>query len=284
VEGTVSFGSTPAVFEVAPEIQQIYFTTAGDPTDIVFESVAQGFQAGNQDVLVVADPGGSSTLEVLVSRVAQVSGRLGQVNVPSTIRVVQTIDDRMDRDIYIDDTTMPPFLSAHPFGLLTDYADVSAILHTLITTPVGMPGTEESVRNFFGTSGRRFTALIGGDTTDGIITQIISEDKRSISGQSTFTLLNGAGLFELLSFYLVLPGTDITTQGSNLDLFAPDFTLRIPVIPNDYEIWIEDPFTTTVLAGPLPVTMVDGGVYGILLLNNADGSTVDIQLFDDFVP
>jgi hypothetical protein len=30
--------------------------------------------------------------------------------------------------------------------------------------------------------------------------------------------------------------------------------------------------------------MNDGGVYGILLINGPDANTVDIVLFDDFVP
>jgi hypothetical protein len=40
--------------------------------------------------------------------------------------------------------------------------------------------------------------------------------------------------------------------------------------------------TTTVVAGPIPVTLADTGFYGVLITDGATGSTADLVLIDDF--
>ena len=90
-------------------------------------------------------------------------------------------------------------------------------------------------------------------------------------------------MFDIIDIYFEIPGTDITTVNPLLFLGVTDVTDRIRLAPNDYEITVVDAITQAVLAGPQILTVDDGGVYGVLLLNAVGGSTVDIQLFDDFV-
>jgi hypothetical protein len=42
-----------------------------------------------------------------------------------------------------------------------------------------------------------------------------------------------------------------------------------------------DQVTFAIVAGPLPVTLADEGLYGVLLLNAADNVTVDFEYFYD---
>jgi hypothetical protein len=37
-----------------------------------------------------------------------------------------------------------------------------------------------------------------------------------------------------------------------------------------------------VVAGPIPITINAGGIYGVLATNNASGVSADVKLLDDF--
>lgn len=282
--GRVGYGADALSFEVAPGILRLFLTTAGDPTDIVFQSFNVAFVPGFSESLVISDPGDLGTLDIEVSRIQTNTVRMGQVGQTSETRAVNGIDDRLDRDVYFDDTTTPALFPALPFGQLTDYIGVEPISHNVIVTPLGNPGTEEASIDAFFLPGRIFTILIAGNSTDGVVQSVVTEDKRSIDGQASFRIYNTAGLFGRVSVYVVPPGTDITQTNPEVELGAPAATPRNAYVPGDYELWVVDVDPVTVLAGPIPVTMNDGGVYGMLLLNGADGNTVEVDLFDDFDP
>lgn len=284
--GTISFGQDPLPFEVVPGTYRLFLTTAGDPNDVLFESSNQTIVDAPErlidDVLVVSDPAGQVTVDLIVSRVGY--SRLGQDGVGSTLRVIQSITDRVDRDIYVDDTTSPPSFPAQTFGVFSDYADVAFGTRNVIVTPVGNPGTEEFSLQYSAVSGGVHTMLFSSNADGEISAVSILEDKRSIVGQATMTFFDGAGLFGDLYIYAVPPGTDITSLDPQLVMYAPGFSSRLPVIPGDYELWVKDATTSAILAGPQAITVEDGGVYGIGFVNGAGGSTVDLVLYDDFIP
>ncbi len=55
--------------------------------------------------------------------------------------------------------------------------------------------------------------------------------------------------------------------------FAPNATPSVPITPGDWEMTIRDTETQAVLAGPVSVTFVGGGVYGFLFTNAAGGNS-----------
>jgi len=282
--GTLSFGGEALVFNFDIAGPHLYLTSAGNPTDIIFESTTQVLLPGTDEVLVISDPGNQGTLDIMVSRVRANTLRFGEVGQGSQLRIVNATEDRTDRDVYLTDTTQAPLFGALAFGLLSDYLPVEIATYDIITTPVGNPGTEEGSVSWFATPGRYTTAILTGSAADGITHTVLQEDKRSISGQSTVRLLNAATLFTRVLLYITAPGTDITETNPRIEIGAPATAQRLPVLPGEYELYVADAFTRAVLAGPLPVTLADGGVYGILLLNAEGGSTIDIALFDDFTP
>ena len=282
---SISFDTNPSAFETDPSINNIFLTTAGNPNDVVFESEPQAFAAGADIVYVVSDPGALGTADIDVSVITTtVSGQIGQIGLESRVRVIQGIDDRLARDIYLDDTLTSPLFPAQPFGVFSNYENTEISAHTVITTPVSAPGTEEDAFIYFASPGRLFTALIAGDSVNGVVTRVITEDKRSIDGEAAIRFHHFAGLFDIVDLYFERPGTDITTVNPLLPLSVTGSTQRFRLVPDDYEITIVDFATQAILAGPQVLTVDDGGVYGVLLLNSASGSTVDIELFDDFIP
>jgi hypothetical protein len=280
--GTISFASDALSFEVQPIPYRLYLTPAGDPSNVLFESSNQSYESVvANDFLVVSDPGELGLTDVFVSRVGT---QIGQVGLRSSLRVIHGLGDRLDRDIYLDDTLSAPLFPAQPFGVVSEDIEVDSGSHSFIVTPVGNPGTEELSFTYVAASGLRHTILVS-ERSDGTITgQVLAEDKRSIAGQGTLRVLDGAGLFEVVNVYVTTPGTDITAIGPNIQMLPPGYSPRAAFPPGDYEITIEDEITKAILTGPTTVTLEDGGVYGILIVNGIGGSTVDLVLYDDFVP
>jgi DNA-binding beta-propeller fold protein YncE len=284
-QGSITFGPTPATFAVTPETLRLYLTPAGDPNTILFESTDLVALTGTDNVLVVHDVSGQTPVSLGVSlMIGDTTLRVNRQGDGALLRVVQGVDDRLARDVILDDAATTPLFSSQPFGELSEYTPVSAAEHTLTLTPVGAPATEESSAIFTTVAGRYYTAIYAGDTTTGIDGIVAAEDPRPIVNQSSLYIANAAGLFGDLRFYILPPGTDVNLVAPRILFTAPHFPARTSLLPGDYEITVVDDQTRAVLAGPEPVTLAEKGVYGVLLLNAADNVTIDLEYFYDFSP
>jgi hypothetical protein len=114
----------------------------------------------------------------------------------------------------------------------------------------------------------------------------MAEDTRSIVGQASLRFVHAAGMHDSLEIFVRAPGTDITDAIPNTGFsLAPAVTPRYSLVPGDYEITIRDAVTKALLAGPDPLPLADGGVYGVLILNDrADPAAVSLQYLYDLAP
>lgn len=282
-QGNVSFGPTAATIQIAPQVLRLYLTPAGDPNTVLFESTDFTAEAGSDHYFVVHATGGQTPVDFAVSEITGSGLRISRQGEGALLRVVQAIDDRVARDVILDAETTTPLFSAQPFGELSTYVPVTAsVQHTLKLTPVATPGTEEETVTFTPLAGRYYTVIFAGDTTGGIEGRIMIEDPRRIVGQSSLFAINAAGLFDLLLIYVLPPGGDINTAFPRFALPTAEYTAqRAPLVPGNYEITVQDEDTEAVVAGPVPVTLADRGLYGVLMLNAADNVTVELRHFYD---
>lgn len=281
-QGSISYGPTAATLQVTPQTLRIYLTPAGDPATVLYESVDLFVEAGSDNFLVIHETGGQTEVNFGVTQILGNSAlRISRQGDGAQIRVVQGIDDRLDRDIILDDATTTPLFSALPFGEISDYAPVSAGQHTLKLTPVGAPGTEEETLDFTPIPGRYYLDIFAGDTTDGVSGVALLEDPRRIVNQASLYVVDAAGMFNGLVVFILAPGSDIFSNFASAVLTPPGYSGRLAFAPGDYEITVMDQVTFAIVAGPLPVTLADEGLYGVLLLNAADNVTVDFEYFYD---
>ena len=67
-------------------------------------------------------------------------------------------------------------------------------------------------------------------------------------------------------------------------LLAPGVSDYVPLYPGEYDLYLFQAGTTTVLSGPTRISVADGGIYGALALDGPDTATASLRLLDDFVP
>ena len=175
-------------------------------------------------------------------------------------------------------------MSALPFGGFSDFQDLTQAAHPVIMTPVASPGTEEASTVIPNVPGRHYLAIFASDATSGPRATTYYEDLRRIRFQATVRFLNLSTQFNFVYGYITDPGTDIATVFPTAQASQADLTPRVGLVPGSYELTIWEPVTSTVLAGPMPVTFAEEGLYGFLLTDNIGGSTVDVTPFYDPLP
>lgn len=260
-----------------------YVLTLTAPNDVGvvrYQSESITVLAGSSNVAVIADEGNRGTSDFGVIYLDTIGGHLRAPGEPSALRAVSGIGDMAARDLYLDGDYSAPFISGATFGTLTDYASISPGLHVLTVTPLGNPGVVEDTLNISLTPGRLFTTVLGGNTTDGLVQSLTIEDHRALKGAAQLQIFNASDQFDSLSYYIVDPGTDISTVIPTALLSGDADYFNFFLAPRDYELSIRDPVGGATVSGPTTISLTEGGLFGLIAVDAAGGSTVDATFFE----
>jgi hypothetical protein len=215
-----------------------------------------------------------------VLAVGPAGGQLFDKNAPAGLEFVNAAADGAPRDVYLDDDFTMPLLSAVPSAVLSE-TTIPAGDRKLSVTPAGNPGVVELEQSFSGATGRRLTMLLAGDPGSLAMTGL-PDDPRPIAGQSRVRFMDAATLFTSLNFYVVVPGTDLSTVLPFTTLSVAGVSARVVIPPGTYDLVVQDATSVTTVAGPQSITLTDSGVETILVTNGTTSGTVDVVLLQGF--
>ncbi len=281
--GTVSFLGQIAPKTFAGGEYEITLTAAGNAANVLFASSAVTLAAGVTNVFVITDEGGQGTEAISVMAVQDSPFILYSANATSGVRAVSVADDGMPRDLAINHEYSPPVLSAVPYGTVSSYATIPVNPSLPITlTPAGNPGVLEYDATLSAAPGVLSTVLIAGPA--GTLTpQIVPDDRRRLKGEAKLRYFQAATQFTTATELVMLPPNtaDQTTVAPSATLLAPSTTDYLYATPGEYDLLFRETGTNVVRAGPIHVTMAEGGIYGVLLLNGPDTATASAVFTDD---
>jgi hypothetical protein len=287
IVGTAPFGTLAFVQQLAPRRiaagdYEITVTAAGNPSNVLLKSPSFGLPAGKSTSFVITADEGISNNPISVVAFGDVASGLFNVNAPASLRVINAAADKAPRDVAVASQFSPPVFPAVPFATETAYAAVPpSTTLKLNVTPPGNPGVLELDTTIGTASTALYTVLISGAA--GALNQVsFIDDRRRISTVGIVQFYNAAPQIPLIDFYIVPPGTDLATVLPYTTLAPPSGSTELPLIPGTYDLVLQQNGTTTVLAGPIRVTIAAGGLYGVLATNNANGVSADVTLLDDF--
>lgn len=279
--GTLGFGEIIQPATRAPGDYRVSLTEAGNPTNVLMMSGIVSLGEGQSYTFTVLDPAEDSIAPVAVSVVGPESTLIFDDSTQSALTVINAAADGLARDVFVDDDFAAPVLAAVPALARSGPVDVVAGSRKLSVTPAGNAGAVEAeVTSTFARS-RHHVALVGGDPGKLAVAFAVDE-RRRITDHARITFMNAATQFGTLEYFLVAPGTDVSTLSSSIVLNAPGMSTRFAFPPGDYELTVRE-LNGGVLAGPVPVTMAGSGVYSVLTTNGAVPGTVDFVYFEDFV-
>jgi len=288
IVGATPRGSVGFLGKITPKTfasgdYEITLTAAGDASNVLYASSAVSLAAGITNVFVIADDGGQGTATMSVIMAQDSSFVLHSANATSGVRAVNLADDGATRDFAINHEYSPPILPGVAFGTATGYVTVPVSDSLPISvTPVGNPGVLELDSQLVAPAGTLSTVMFAGPAGT-LIPQIVTDDRRRIRNEAKLRFFNAANQFTTATELVLLPPgtTDQTTIAATTGLVAPAVTDYQYIKPGTYDLLFRETVTNVVRAGPVPVTLADGGIYGVMTLNGPDTATATVVFIDD---
>ena len=279
--GTVSYSEALPVKNVATGEYELTLTGAGNPANVLLTSSAFTLNPATATSLIIAPDAGTGVATLSVMFVQDTSITLYDKDVQAGIRVINAAGDMGARDIVLNGDYTTPLFPAVAFGAQTAYQLVPVGSEQLNVTPAGNPGVIELDTTVTTSASQLSTILVSGDA--GTLTDVIAtDDRRPIEGQATLRIFDAAPQFTTLNFYIVAPGTDVTTVLPVTALGAPSVNAQTVLLPGTYDLVVTDASTGTIVAGPQSVTIDSAKFYTVLAVNGASSASADVILLDDF--
>lgn len=262
---------------------ELFVTAAGNPADVWLTSAPINLPAGTNASFVIVDQRGTGTERINVMLIQGSSAILFDRNSLSELRTMNGAPDQLPRDVAINSEFSPPLFSATPFAAPTVYKPVPLGAYPVQVTPAGNSGVLEIDTQTVGVIGEQVTMLFGGQT-GALLPVFAVDDNRRLNREAKLRLMNTASQFTAIDFTIVLPDGDPNLLFPQATLFPPGAAPYITLHPGDYDLYLHQAGTATILLGPTRITVAAGGIYGILAVDGPDTATANAVYFDDFVP
>ncbi len=279
--GTLSFTEELAPGPADAGDYEFILTDAANPAAVLLRSTTFPLSAGQSMQFTIVDGAneGSAPLAVIASGDINVS--FVDQDLDSSIRVINGIADRSSLDVGIDGDLSPPLVSGLNFASVSDYVIIAPGGHDLTASPAGNPSVILLGSPFLVDAGRFATAFIA-NPPDAATAIVEMDDYRALAGEAKLNLYHAAQLALFIDIFVAPPGTALNTIPPTVGLVPGGVAPNVRIAQGSYEVTVRTAGTTTVLAGPTPISLDEGGFYGILFTDSVGGATVDLTFLDDF--
>ena len=207
---------------------------------------------------------------------------LSAMNAGSGIRVINAVQDRTAIDAGIDMQLAPPLIENIPFGTVSDLALITDGDHSITITPAGQPGVLEIDSDFDATLDAVGTFVISG-SPGALGAVFFNDDFRVIANEAKFRVFNASPLNTSVDVFVLPAGTAPAAENVTAPVNEGDASDNVRLAPGEYNLTIRTAGSSTVLAGPTPITIDAEGYYAILLADPLSGSGVDVIFLYDFI-
>ena len=281
--GTIGFKESLPQRAVPPGDYELAVTEAGNPANVLFTTQTFTLGAAGSTTLVLSPDAGEGIAPLNVVLLNAVGATpLVDPSFPASVRALNGATDQAPRDVAFDGQFTPPLFAAAAFGAPTSYQPLaSGATLTVNVTPTGNPGVLEVTSSVVPVAATVYTTFFTGDA-GALNLLFVPDDRRRVLGQAKVTFYDAAPVSTGAEPLFLAPGTDPATAPLTSTLLTPGGVQAMGLAPGTYELWLRQYFTTTILGGPVTVSVDEKGLYGIFLSNNADGTTIDIKLIDGF--
>ena len=268
----LSFGERMPEIDLENGEYEFIITVRDDPGMILYQSGPVNYSARVSYTLTIFDADASITGNISVRSISTLglSSELPDANTMPTLRTLHAAFGTENIDIYRDNDFTTAIFSNLAFGETTLDLEVPDGAVDYTYTAVGNPGAIINDLNQLIPAGRRVSAfLIGLQGGESRIT--LTDDRRSVETHAKLRLIQAAANFDTMDLYLVDAGTDI----ADVDPLAANLTFAFvsdfgPTIPGNYDLILTLPGEKTLIAGPIPLDLVNGDVVELLIIDTVD--------------
>ncbi|MCL1137644.1 DUF4397 domain-containing protein [Shewanella pneumatophori] len=270
--------------EVAAAEYQIRITAAG-LKEAVYDSGPVTLDA-EVDYFITAIPNTWSGMSPVALLVALPEGQvlLNDVSSGSDIRVVHAVADAPAVDVFLDGSSTAAVTNLM-FKGIAGYVNIPEGEHTATVAA----SADNSVvvidkAPFELALGASYSILATGSLTDNMIEPwIITEAPRMVATEAKLTVSHAAYSAPNVDVYLTATDDISSATPALTDVPFKASSGSLSVAAGDYVVSVTVTGTKTVAIGPLPITVENGGVYGVAAVDSTTSGAFDVILLDDFV-
>ncbi len=278
--GSASFLDEVPPFTIEPGEYVVSLTEVGNPANILFNSSAFTAPAGQSFSLVITDGANDGLSTIVIVAASASPGLLVDDDLRSAMRVLNGIADGAPRDIYVGEDFTAPWLAAAPGRALSELTPIGRGTRTLSVTPVGNPGTIELEDDAIFNASVIYTLLLTGEA-GAVEGRFIPEGFRPLRDYARVRVYNAVNAYDRLEVFITLPETDIDKAIPFAQLAGSSANDRLPFEPGSYVVTVRDMGTRVNVQELIPLTLEEFDVVSIFLVDNPDGTTVDVLIVDE---
>ncbi len=279
---TLGYSEFDAALELSAGDYQLVITPAGDPTTFVFASNPFSLTAATSTLITLLDNGGYTTADISISLIGSGSGTdLADINSSAVISTVHAALGTGPLDVFDIDDLSAPIVDSLPFGVVSDEVDLESGTFNMLVTPEDNQGvflTQIAVNALAGTYNRLFLVGLPGDV------QAVSQryDHSTIATHARLQLFQAAVRFSSVDVYVVDTATDIQLIGPSYSsvLYGTGFSYA-SLQENEYNVFVTEPGSKNVIAGPLNVTLEKSHNYSLVITDSPNISAADLVFFEE---
>jgi hypothetical protein len=288
--GTVAFEGTLPARNVAAADYVLIATEHGNPANVLYTSPTFTLSAAAAVTFALTPDSGEGIQHFSVTVMNSSSAVLVDPSLPAGFRVINGATDRQPRDVAFNNQFTPPLFPGTVFGTATPYLPIAAGTDVPVNvTPAGNPGVLEYSGTYSPSSGISYTAFVVGPTGT-LTTNYAQDDRRRVKSQAKLHIYDAGASCTLCDVIVMVTGTDPNTLPALDPLYGTDPYPQVTIgsiiavnqWPGSFDVVVRISGTQTIVSGPTPITLKDSGLYGIVLTDNPNGTTLDMNLIDDF--
>lgn len=288
--GTVSFEGTLPSRNLAAGDYVLTATEHGNPAHVLYTSTQFTLSAGAAVTFAFTPDSGDGIQPFSMTVLNDSSSVLVDPSLPAAVRVINGATDRQPRDVAFNNQFTPPLFPGTVFATATPYLPLAAGTDVPVNvTPVGNPGVLEFSGAFSPTPASSWTVLVVGPT-GALFTNTPVDNRRRVKSQVKLNFYDAAASCGLCDVLVLAAGSDPNNSPALDPYYGTDPYQQVTLgsvvsatqVAGDFEVVVRPQGTTNIVAGPTPITLKDAGIYGIVLTDNPNGTTIDMTLIDDF--
>lgn len=274
-------GEVSAPTDIEEDVYVVTITAAGDPANILFQSVPTRILA-NQSVIVTAFAGDANDTAPVTVRLFNQFGASSAVTdarFPPTARLIHATSDLGTSDVYDDAALQNRIVADLAFGDITGDIDVAVGEVPITATAPGNVGAillEDTLTTFAGSRLNYYLTVL----SDEVVGSQVFVDRRPVETIARLTFFHSAINHEFVDLYVVDAGTTIDDVFPRL--ITATYGLQASEIRLDagsYEIYVTTAGEKTILDGPVSLEVALGDVFEAVLLDRVDPSLAEFKLF-----
>ncbi len=277
-DATLSFGEISTGADFAEGDYVLTVTTAGDHTDVVYESDTVQFAPRNTQFITLFD-GDANDTAPLTAEALPVVGlpfSMPDPNYPARIEFIHVSLDLGATDIYDDEPLTSLLVENHDYLDVTTEFEIASGENTFYYTPTGDTAAVLLESSLTVSTGRRYRHYAGGVAGD-FGTTVVFPDRQPFETMAKLTMFHGSSNFEFLDLYIVEPDASIDDAfASRSRIPAGAQTLNAALETGSYDIYVTEFNDKSVLAGPYRIDVVLGDIVDFAAVDTVDPAVLDL--------